>query len=66
MARRENKLNEVAEKCRSLGATDVLVLPTDLSSVETSAGCVEKTVQHFKREIANARTFTSKILQINI
>ena len=50
VARREEKLKEMAEKCKVNGASDVLVLPLDLSDMECAKSAVVKTVEHFKSE----------------
>merc|ERR1712241_91736 len=49
VARREEKLKELAQKCKAKGAKDVLVLPLDLSEMECAKSAVVKTVEHFKR-----------------
>ena len=50
VARREERLNELAERCKAKGAKYVLVLPLDLSDMECAKRAVVKTVEHFKRE----------------
>ena len=50
VARREEKLKELADKCKAKGATGVLVLPLDLSDMECARNAVVKTVEHFKSE----------------
>ena len=50
VARREEKLKELAEKCKAKGATDVLILPLDLSDMECAKSAVVKTVEHFNSE----------------
>ena len=48
VARREEKLKELAQRCKVKGAQDVLVLPLDLSDMECAKRAVVKTVEHFK------------------
>ena len=48
VARREEKLKELAEKCKTKGATDVLILPLDLSLMDCAKSAITKTVEHFK------------------
>ena len=48
VARREEKLKELAEKCKAKGAKDVLILSLDLSDMECAKSAVVKTVEHFK------------------
>ena len=50
VARREEKLKDLAEKCKAKGAKDVLVLPLDLSDMECAKSAVVKTVEHFSSE----------------
>ena len=50
VARRELELNNVAQKCRENGATDILILPLDLSSDEAAIAAVKRTVEHFGRK----------------
>ena len=52
VARREEKLREVAEKCKEKGAKDVLILPLDLSDMQSAKSAVEKTVEHFDSEMS--------------
>ena len=47
VARREEKLKELAERCKVKGAKDVLILPLDLSDMECAKAAVVKTVEHF-------------------
>ncbi|KAG9445906.1 hypothetical protein H6P81_012034 [Aristolochia fimbriata] len=49
VARRENRLREVAERARSLGSPDVLVLPADVAKSDDCKRFVEETVEHFGR-----------------
>ena len=51
VARREEKLNELAEKCKAKGAIDVLILPLDLSDMDCAKSAVVKTVEHFNRKL---------------
>ena len=55
VARREEKLKELAEKCKAKGAKDVLILPMDLSDMKCAKSAVIKTVEHFKSEYINGR-----------
>ena len=50
VARREEKLKELAEKCKVKGAKDVLILPLNLSDMECAKSAVVKTVAHFNSE----------------
>ena len=50
VARREERLKEVADKCKAKGAKDVLILPLDLSDMEYAKSAVIKTVEHFSSE----------------
>ena len=50
LARRREKLMEVAVECRSLGARDVLVLAKDLLNEESSVEAVQEVVDHFGSE----------------
>uniref|UniRef100_A0ACD5GYR2 SDR family NAD(P)-dependent oxidoreductase n=1 Tax=Desertifilum tharense IPPAS B-1220 TaxID=1781255 RepID=A0ACD5GYR2_9CYAN len=45
-ARSQDKLEALAEKCRSLGA-EVLVIPADLGKVEQAEAVAQKTLSHF-------------------
>ncbi len=47
VARRREKLEEVAQQCKKAGATDVLILAKDLSDLRSCAEAVQETVQHF-------------------
>ncbi len=47
VARRKEKLEEVAARCRAAGASDVLVLSLDMMSDDDCVAAVEKTVEHF-------------------
>jgi len=49
VARREEKLKELAQRCKAKGAKDVLILPLDLSDMDCAKSAVVKTVEHFKR-----------------
>ncbi len=60
VARRKEKLEEVADELRSLGATEVLILPLDMSKDDDSVAAVEKTVQHFERK--SRREFNMRIV----
>ena len=51
LARREEKLAEVAEKCRKLGANDILVLAKDLLVESSSIEAIKETVEHFGSKI---------------
>ena len=51
VARREEKLVELAEKCKANGATDVLVLPLDLTDMECAKSAVVKTIEHFNSKL---------------
>ena len=54
VARREEKLREVAERCKAKGAEDVLVLPLDLSDMESARSAVVKTVEHFESKYSTS------------
>ncbi|KAJ4843087.1 hypothetical protein Tsubulata_019150 [Turnera subulata] len=47
VARREDRLREVAEKARTLGSPDVLVILADVSKSEDCKRLVDETVNHF-------------------
>ncbi|XP_010277349.1 PREDICTED: 11-beta-hydroxysteroid dehydrogenase 1B-like [Nelumbo nucifera] len=49
VARRENYLRVIAEKCRLLGSPHVLVVPADVSKVDDCQRFVEETVNQFGR-----------------
>ena len=51
LARRKEKLDEVAEKCRKIGVTDVLVLAKDLLVENSSLEAIKEAVEHFGSEI---------------
>ncbi len=46
-ARRKEELEKIAKQAEENGATDVLVLPRDLSNVEAAKDVVVETVKHF-------------------
>ena len=48
-ARRENKLQEVADRAREIGSPDVMVIRADVSKVEDCKRLVDEVVQHFGR-----------------
>ncbi len=50
VARRKERLEEVAKSCKKLGATDVLVLSKDLSNLDTATEIVKETVKKFGRK----------------
>ncbi len=47
VARRTERLQEVAESCRKLGATDVLILSKDLLDLDSCPQIVEETINKF-------------------
>ncbi|KAK7291539.1 hypothetical protein RIF29_06768 [Crotalaria pallida] len=47
VARRENRLKEVATKAKSLGSPDVITIPADVSIVQDCKRFVDLTVNHF-------------------
>ncbi len=47
VARRKEKLEEVARECKKAGAADVLILPKDLSDLKACAQVVQEAVDHF-------------------
>ncbi|XP_044501923.1 11-beta-hydroxysteroid dehydrogenase A-like isoform X4 [Mangifera indica] len=49
VARREDRLNEVAIKASELGSPDVIVIRADVSKVEDSKRFIDETVNHFGR-----------------
>ena len=63
VARREEKLREVAERCEAKGAEDVLVLPLDLSDMESARSAVVKTVEHFESKYRTMASFFPVRLQ---
>ncbi len=50
VARRRERLEEVAERCRAEGAEEALVVAKDLSVDAQCAEAVEETVKHFGSE----------------
>lgn len=49
VARRENRLREVAEGARSMGSPEVITIKADVSKVEDCKRSVDFTVKHFGR-----------------
>ncbi|CAK9327247.1 unnamed protein product [Citrullus colocynthis] len=49
VARRENRLEEVAAVAESIGSPYALVIPADISKVEDCKRCIQTTVTHFRR-----------------
>ncbi|XP_030938953.1 11-beta-hydroxysteroid dehydrogenase 1B-like [Quercus lobata] len=47
IARREDRLQEVANRARQLGSPDVIVVPADVSKVEDCKRFVDETMNHF-------------------
>nr|POE79218.1 11-beta-hydroxysteroid dehydrogenase-like 2 [Quercus suber] len=47
IARREDRLQEVANRARQLGSPEVIVVPADVSKVEDCKRFVDETVNHF-------------------
>ncbi len=47
VARRKDKLEEVAKSCKELGATEVLVLSKDLSDLSTCPDIINETIKKF-------------------
>nr|XP_027191300.1 11-beta-hydroxysteroid dehydrogenase 1B-like isoform X2 [Cicer arietinum] len=47
VARRENRLNEVASKAKFFGSPDVITIPADVSCVQDCKRFVDLTVNHF-------------------
>ncbi len=50
VARRKDRLEEVAKSCNKLGATDVLVLSKDLLDLDSCSQVVNETVAKFGSE----------------
>lgn len=48
-ARREEKLKEVAEKCKENGARDAAICPTDVSKPEQCENLINFTLETFGR-----------------
>ena len=48
VARNEQKLKEVEEQCRVGGASDVLVIPKDLTLDAACEDIIKRTTDHFK------------------
>jgi len=48
-ARREENLEEVARKCRQLGATDAMEMPTDVTKIDDCQKLIDETVSRFGR-----------------
>uniref|UniRef100_A0A9I9CEF6 11-beta-hydroxysteroid dehydrogenase 1B-like n=1 Tax=Cucumis melo TaxID=3656 RepID=A0A9I9CEF6_CUCME len=49
VARRENRLREVAAVAQYLGSPYALVIPADISKIEDCKRCIQTTVTHFRR-----------------
>ncbi len=64
VARRREKLEEVAASCKKLGATDVLVLPKDLSDASSCSQVVNETVAKFGSELNHCYLFRTMINNI--
>ncbi|XP_030938954.1 11-beta-hydroxysteroid dehydrogenase-like 4A isoform X1 [Quercus lobata] len=47
IARREDRLQEIANRARQLGSPEVIVVPADVSKVEDCKHFVDETVNHF-------------------
>ncbi|PWA58392.1 hydroxysteroid dehydrogenase 1 [Artemisia annua] len=48
-ARRDDRLREVADRCRQIGAPDVIIIHADVSSAHDCKRMVDQTVHHFNR-----------------
>ncbi|XP_071712084.1 11-beta-hydroxysteroid dehydrogenase A-like [Rutidosis leptorrhynchoides] len=48
-ARREEKLREVADRCRHIGSPEVIVIRADVSNAHDCKRMVDQTVHHFNR-----------------
>ncbi|KAI7756158.1 hypothetical protein M8C21_016360 [Ambrosia artemisiifolia] len=48
-ARREDRLREVADRCRHIGSPDVIVIRADVSNAHDCKRMVDQTVHHFNR-----------------
>ncbi|KAI9079463.1 hypothetical protein K1719_038545 [Acacia pycnantha] len=65
-ARRENALQEVAERAREFVSPDVIIIHSDVSNVEDCSRMVDDTVNHFGRLdhlVNNEGVTTSKLFQ---
>lgn len=49
VARKEKSIQEVADRARSLGSPEVLVIRADVSKVEVCKSFVDEAVEHFRR-----------------
>ena len=48
-ARRDDRLREVGDRCRQIGAPDVIIIHADVSSAHDCKRMVDQTVHHFNR-----------------
>lgn len=48
-ARREDRLQEVADRCRQIGCHDVIVIRADVSEAHDCKRMVDQTLHHFHR-----------------
>lgn len=48
-ARREDRLQEVADRCRHIGSPDVIVIRADVANAHDCKRVVDQTVHHFNR-----------------
>ncbi|KAJ1411860.1 Short-chain dehydrogenase/reductase SDR [Sesbania bispinosa] len=65
-ARRENALQEVADRARDYGSPDVIIMRADVSKVEDCSRLVDETVTHFGRLdhlVNNAAIGTSTLFE---
>lgn len=54
VARREDRLDIVAETSRQLGSGDVIIIPGDVAEVEDCKEFIDETIRHFgKRKHSN-------------
>ncbi|KAL2935744.1 11-beta-hydroxysteroid dehydrogenase 1B [Bienertia sinuspersici] len=64
VARRQQRLQNIAEITRYLGAPDVLVIPADVTKVEDSKHFINETVNHFGRQFTHA-TNAAPVMETN-
>ncbi|KAJ1411861.1 Short-chain dehydrogenase/reductase SDR [Sesbania bispinosa] len=62
VARRENRLKEVATNAKSLGSPDVITIPADVSIVQDCKRFVDLTVNHFGQWLIESEMTQGKFL----
>ncbi len=59
VARRKDRLDEVAKSLKKLGAAEVLVLPRDLSDLSTCPDIIKETINKFGSTYLERNIFTT-------